>query len=282
MRCELGADQIESYRRDGYLVIDDFLDEDELAIWRHAFDEAVRERLDAARRVASSEQAIGEVPPPDEDIRPEVWPPSLRFVQFMNVWRSHSTMRSLLHDPRIGRMATELAGVDGVRVWYDQTFIKAPWAGATPLHQDNPYWSFTSTDAISLWLALDDVEVSSGALCYLPGTHLDRSWRQAEDVSFDAIFRVHEEWADIEPVFCPVRAGALLWHNGLTVHGSGPNMAPRPRRVMNCAFMPVGSTFNGIQNVLPDSVFSTLTEGDPLDDDERNPLVYSAAATTTV
>jgi ectoine hydroxylase-related dioxygenase (phytanoyl-CoA dioxygenase family) len=195
----------------------------------------------------------------------------------MNVWQTDEQMRSLLHDERIGQMAATLSQVDGVRVWYDQTFVKRPWAGPTPLHQDNPYWSFTSTDALTIWVALDDVDLKNGALCYLPGTHLLAEWKQAEDVTIDSIFGVHPGWRSIEPVFCPIRAGGVLWHNGLTVHGSGANLSPHPRRAINCAFMPDGATFNGQQNVLPDDVYSRYRIGDVLDDDERNPLIFARA-----
>jgi hypothetical protein len=51
-------------------------------------------------------------------------------------------------------------------------------------------------------------------------------------------------------------------------------MTPRSRRAMTCAYMPDGSTFNGQQNVLPESYFSSLTLGDVLDNDEQNPLIY--------
>jgi hypothetical protein len=64
-------------------------------------------------------------------------------------------------------------------------------------------------------------------------------------------------------------------HNGLTAHAAGANVTPRPRRAMTCAYMPDGSTFNGVQNVLPDDYFAALALGDVLDDDSVNPLVWS-------
>jgi len=51
-------------------------------------------------------------------------------------------------------------------------------------------------------------------------------------------------------------------------------MTPNTRKAMTCAFMPVGSTFNGNKNVLPDDYFKTLKIGDLLNNDEQNPLIY--------
>jgi len=68
-------------------------------------------------------------------------------------------------------MVSRLAGVDGMRVWHDQTLQKMPWANPTAWHLDNPYWSFYSRQAISIWIALDDATLENGCMAYLPGTH---------------------------------------------------------------------------------------------------------------
>ncbi len=88
------------------------------------------------------------------------------------------------------------------------------------------------------------------------------------------LFRVYPDWKAIEPVSCPCPAGSAVFHNGLVAHGAGANMTNRPRRAMTCAYMPTGSTFNGVQNVLPTEYFGTLTVGDTLVDDRVNPLVW--------
>lgn len=47
---------------------------------------------------------------------------------------------------------------------------------------------------------------------------------------------------------------------------------------MTCALMPAGATFNGIQNILTDDQVAALHEGDELNDDVQNPIVYAAAS----
>jgi hypothetical protein len=51
-------------------------------------------------------------------------------------------------------------------------------------------------------------------------------------------------------------------------------MTPGYRRAMTCAFMPDGSTFNGIRNVLPECYFNSLRIGDVLNNSEQNPLIF--------
>jgi phytanoyl-CoA hydroxylase len=52
-------------------------------------------------------------------------------------------------------------------------------------------------------------------------------------------------------------------------------MTPGYRRAMTCAYMPDGSTFNGVnKNILPTEEFEKLKKGDPLVNDALNPVVW--------
>ena len=113
-------DEVVHYRDNGFVVIEDFLDPTELDDWRNAVDEAVLLR------------GKDKVPWGEED-----WPESAIFKQIMQLWMDNERMKALLHDERIGRMAADLAGVDGVRIWHDQALIKMPWANPTSWHQDD-------------------------------------------------------------------------------------------------------------------------------------------------
>jgi ectoine hydroxylase-related dioxygenase (phytanoyl-CoA dioxygenase family) len=244
--------------------LDDFLNGDELAEWRAATDEAVAQRLQVVNpgltNQTDADRYYAQV-----------------FTQCLKLADTHDGMRKIMHDPRLGKLASTLAGVDGIRIWHDQALIKPPYGNPTAWHLDNPYWSFSSRDSISIWVALDDATLSNGCLYYLPGTH--RSGR-FETVGIGehlgGLFKLYPEWLDITPVACPCRAGSAVLHNGLTAHGAGANMTNKPRRAMTCAYMPDGSTFNGTRNILPDDYFNSLTVGDVLNDDSINPLLWHA------
>ncbi len=184
-------------------------------------------------------------------------------------------MKELILDPRIGRMATELAQTDGMRVWHDQALIKQPWANATAWHHDNPKWSFYSPDAISIWIALDDATAHNGCLYFLAGSHKQTTYVNvpiAENMS--DLFREYPDFVNMESIAAPMKAGSCSFHNGLLAHGAGANMTAGWRRAMTCAFMPYGSTFNGIQNILTDEQVAAYDIGDELNDDHQNPVVY--------
>ena len=274
MRADITADEIDFYRTNGFVVIPDFLDATELATWRSAVDAAVAERVARFSHPGGGDQPVDD---PDRSYYDRV------FVQRVNLWQTNEAVRPLILDEHLGRIATELAGVDGLRVWHDQALVKPAYGNPTAWHLDVPYWSFTSPDAITVWVALDDATAQNGALCYLPGSHLARKFDNVGiGDHIGALFDVYPEWRDIEPAVCAVPAGGAVFHNGLTAHGAGANMTPRPRRAMTCAYMPDGARFNGIINVLPPSMLARLEPGDLLDDEGQNPLVYSRPVPATL
>ena len=108
------------------------------------------------------------------------------FVQRINLWATNQRVKDLWlkYGQEIGRVAAVLEGVDGIRIWHDQALVKEPWANPTTLHVDNPFWPFSSPNACSIWMPLDDVDEQNGALFFLPGSH--RFIQQRERAKHDA------------------------------------------------------------------------------------------------
>ena len=258
----LTEEHIESYRDNGFVAVEGFLNDDELEEWRRCTEEAVEERIGGSIEFLTNQKD------------PNAFYAQV-FTQCLRLADTHDGMHKLIFDERLGKMGANLAGIDGIRIWHDQALIKPAHGNPTAWHLDNPYWSFSSRHAISMWIALDDATLSNGCLWYLPGTHKLATYDNAgigENLS--GLFAVYPDWKTLEPMAAPVRAGAIVWHNGLTAHAAGANMTIHQRRAMTCAYMPDGSTFNGIKNILPEDYFNTLKIGDPLDDAVQNPLVW--------
>jgi ectoine hydroxylase-related dioxygenase (phytanoyl-CoA dioxygenase family) len=159
-------------------------------------------------------------------------------------------------------------------------FIKSEGKPGQAWHQDEAHIPTRDRSLTAIWIALDDATVQNGCLWYLPGTQRSGRFERTElGPNFGGLFVHYPEWLELEPVAAPCAAGGAVFHNGLVAHAAGANMTPRPRRAMTCAYMPDGSTFNGVQNVLPDGYFSSLAVGDVLDNDVINPLVWRAGVT---
>jgi len=269
MQYELTEEQVRRYRDNGFIVIDNFLSPEELEEWRSHVMAAVKER--AGQKMPGKDLKTGEADGINEDA--DYF--GKVFDQLINLWQTHEGVKKLMTDPRIGQMAAQLAGVDGIRIWHDQALFKRPWANPTAWHLDTPFWSFADRKALSIWVALDDATMENGCLYFIPGSfHTTRFENSGIGKNMDGIFTVYPKLVTAPSVAVPMNAGSCSFHNGLTIHGAGANMTPGHRRAMTCAYMPDGNVYNGQPNVLPDAYVKHLAIGDPLNNDEQNPLIY--------
>jgi phytanoyl-CoA hydroxylase len=272
MKHQLTKEQIESYQASGFIVIENLLSEEELEHWRKTVTMAVEER--AGIKIPGKEIRTGEADGINEDA--DYF--GKVFDQLLNLWQTNEGVKKLMLDERLGRMAAELAGVDGIRIWHDQALIKRPWANPTAWHLDTPFWSFSDRNAISIWVALDNATLENGCLFFIPGSHKQTNFDKITiGKNMDGIFDVYPQMKNKMPVAAPMKAGSCSFHNGLTIHGANANMTSGFRRAMTCAYMPDGNVFNGEPNVLPDAYLEKLKIGDALNNDEQNPLIYHAS-----
>jgi len=265
MKTDVTPEQVAEYRENGFLACRGFLSGEEVVELKSAVLEAVATM--GRRKVPE-----GGLPLEEGDTYYDKV-----FTQRLNLWRLNPTVKRYMLSPELGRMLCDLSGVAGYRVWHDQTLIKEPYGNATGWHLDNPYWSFDSHEAISIWIALEDATLENGCMWFVPGSQRLATFRNASltQPNMGSLFTIYPEMATIDPVPVPMKAGDCSFHNGLTAHGAGANMTRRRRIAMTCAYMPVGSTYNGKQNILSDAYVATLKNGDALVNDDWNPLVYA-------
>lgn len=270
MKNELTPQNIAQYQRDGFLVIEDFLSAEELDLWRNALAEAVEKRQ--GNKMPDRKEVYGTGDDADKSYFDNV------FDQLINLWIDNEKMKQIMLDERLGKMAAQLAGVDGIRIWHDQALIKRPWANPTSWHLDTPYWSFSDRRALSIWVALDDATYENGCLFFIPGSSHETTFdNPGIGKNMGAIFNTYPRFKASKSVAAPMKAGSCSFHNGLTIHGAHANMTPGYRRAMTCAYMPDGSTFNGTPNILDEEVLANLKVGDLLNNDAITPLIYHKA-----
>jgi phytanoyl-CoA hydroxylase len=130
---------------------------------------------------------------------------------------------------------------------------------------------------------LDDATLQNGCLYFIPGSHKGTNFDKITiGRNMDGIFEIYPQFAKTAPVPAPMKAGSCSFHNGLTIHGAGANMTSAWRRAMTCAYMPDGNLFNGEPNILPEPYLSSLKTGDPLNNNDQNPLIYAANSSLQV
>jgi len=118
-----------------------------------------------------------------------------------------------------------------------QYFNKAPSVGLpTPPHQDGYYFNLTPCEAVTIWLALDDVDEENGCVHYAARSHElgllphDRT----NTLGFSQGLRDQSICANPDTdIPCHAKPGDLLAHHALTVHWAGGNTSmTRTRRAL--------------------------------------------------
>jgi phytanoyl-CoA hydroxylase len=269
MKSNLSKEEINFYADNGFVVIEDFLSPEELEHWRKSVAEAMMERN--GQKIPGKAITMGE----DDGINKDAEYYSNVFDQILNLWQTNAKVKELMVDPRIGKMAADLSGADGIRIWHDQALVKRPWANPTSWHVDTPFWSFSDRKALSIWVALDDATLENGCLFFIPGSHKVTTFENPGiGRNMNAIFDCYPNLVKSPSTAVKMKAGSCSFHNGLTIHGAHANMTPGFRRAMTCAYMPDGNTYNGQRNILPNDYLKTIKVGDLLNNDEQNPLIY--------
>ncbi|MGH8620404.1 MAG: phytanoyl-CoA dioxygenase family protein [Burkholderiales bacterium] len=220
------AEQIEAFRRDGFVVVPDLLSADELARFGPAVDAAVAARMRHDTRRLAEKSAYEQ-----------------SFQQCMNLWEDHPAVRPLTFHQRLGAAAAALIDAPALRVWHDQALYKEAGGRPTDAHQDQGYWPIAETDTLTAWIPFDGSTLESGAMAYVPGSHrfgvrkfINIFFGEPEDLI------AAPEARGVAPVFVEVPRGGVAFHHGLTFHLANPNRTDRTRRVHTIIYFRDGCT----------------------------------------
>ncbi|MEX2512461.1 MAG: phytanoyl-CoA dioxygenase family protein [Cyclobacteriaceae bacterium] len=120
-------------------------------------------------------------------------------------------------------------------------FNKPPIIGkATPPHQDGFYFMLDPMSAVTMWLALEEVDQENGWVSYIRGSHKKgmRNHSPTQTLGFSQGIADFGSPADLEKeVFFPAQPGDLLVHHALTIHRAGPNTSRnRSRKAMGLIY----------------------------------------------
>jgi hypothetical protein len=162
--------------------------------------------------------------------------PSTILFHALGAWRISPGLHDVLWNPRFLVAASQLLGDRPVRFWHDQLFWKpAKQGGVVAWHQDYSYWTRTKPVAhLTCWCGLDDATKENGCLQYIPGSHkwglLPKPVIAGELEGIKDFLNDEQKKQFERPRFAELKAGEAVFHHPLTLHGSGANTSPRPRR----------------------------------------------------
>ena len=160
------------------------------------------------------------------------------FLQVMNIWRESAIVKEFVFSRRLARIAAELMGTAGVRMYHDQALYKEGKGGFTPWHADQYYWPLSSTHSITVWIPLQKTPMEMGPLAFAPKSHLHDLGRDLE-ISDQSESKIEKKLlaANLGQFEEPFELGEVSFHSGWTFHRAGRNLTDRPREVMTVIYM---------------------------------------------
>jgi phytanoyl-CoA hydroxylase len=237
----LSTEQLDQYRRDGFLVIRNHLDEENVRRWRDRLVEIVTGRAERSKRMLVMKDVMvakGAVTPGNE----------LEAIAKVQDYEGDPVLDTYAHDERVLEVMRDLIG-DEIMSIHTMLINKPPNVdGRHPLHQDLLYFPFRPADLIAAsWTALEPVTRENGCLVVVPGSHrgeLHRHGRPdweyvnvaylgAVDVDDQIEKRLHLEMAPGDTVF----------FHPLLLHGSGRNRTSAFRRAISAHYSSVEVTW---------------------------------------
>ncbi len=205
------------YRKNGFVLIEDFLSPEELDLLRAETTRICRNELGAA--LAGAELDAG---PSDMDV--------LR--QFLCIHFPHkvsAVMLGLLSHPQAVANLIEVIGPD-VKAMQSMLFVKSEGKPGQAWHQDEYFIPTRDHSLTAIWIALDDANVTNGCLWALPGSHRDGviyPEREIDDLRFDCTTEAYQfPYRDEDSIPLEVAAGSAVIFDGYLLHRSLPNTAP--------------------------------------------------------
>jgi phytanoyl-CoA hydroxylase len=218
----LTSQQIETYRRDGYLVIPHLIEGAQLTELRALTDRIVTE----ARGVAANDD-LYDLEPSHSAMLPRV-----RRLK-PAIFKRYDFFRALTREPRITSILSGLLGPN-IRLYGGKLNMKSAGYGSpVEWHQDWAFYPHTNDDVLATGIYLDDCDLDNGPLMVIPGSHLGPTWDHHADGRFcGAMDPAH---CDIDlskavPLMGP--AGSMTIHHARLVHGSALNTSNRQRRLL--------------------------------------------------
>lgn len=232
MRERLTEPQVEAFRRDGVVIVEDAVSPGQFDAVRRDFAAWVEE---SRRHDAAYGEMIDGRPRFDLEPGHSAERPALRRVAAPA--DISDAYLEVMADSRMTDLVADLIGPD-VRFHHCKINSKLPGAATeVKWHQDFLYDPHSNTDMVTALLMLDEVTQENGPLEVVPGSHkgpLHSLWH-------DGVFTgaVAEETAAApagETVSCTGPAGAVCLMHGCLLHGSAANRSERPRTLFICVY----------------------------------------------
>lgn len=163
-----------------------------------------------------------------------------RFYNGIDHWKDNAHFAAFAQSSPLPRLVAALLRTQRLNLYEDSVLVKEPGAiEKTAFHQDISYFHVEGHQVCTTWVPLDPVRAETGALRFVPGSHL---WKKKfrpnfftsdllmPDTEGEAVPDFHKSERSSEAVSFDMEPGDITVHHARTIHGAGGNTSRATRR----------------------------------------------------
>lgn len=218
--------QIDQFRRDGVLLVENVADEPTLRMMRAALADLVEKS-----RAVTQHDAIYDLEQDHSAQRP-------RLRRIKHPHRRHPAFHAFPRTEPLLGLLKQLLGPD-VRMHSSKLNLKAADGGSSlEWHQDWAFHPHTNSSMLAVGLMMEDCRMDNGPMLVIPGSHHGTVHDHNANGRFCGAIDPRSTPLDYASAIpCIGKAGTISIHHVFAVHGSAANTSPHPRPLLLYEFM---------------------------------------------
>ena len=207
----LSEEQIETFGRDGFLLVRGFYDQEEMKQITRWVDE-VQAYPDAPGKYQRYYET-------------SLLEPDKRMLNRLENFSPYHKGFELFFHSKLEQAMSELFGEPAV-LFKEKINFKLPGGGGFEPHQDHQAgWSTYCKICISALVGIDEATLENGCLEVAAGQHNKGMFKEWEPL-------IEEDMQGMKFVAYPTKPGDVIFFDSFAPHRSEPNLSPKPRRLM--------------------------------------------------
>ncbi len=217
----LSAGQVDAYREEGFIVVENVLSAEEVTALRAVTDGFV----ERARAVSEHDDVY--------DLEPSHSAAEPRVRRIKNPHAQHDVYAGIMRHPKVLAILQQLVS-PAIRFDTSKLNMKAAGYGAAvEWHQDWAFYPHTNDDLCAVGVMMDDCAVENGPLLCVPGSHKGPVFDHHSDGYFCGAIDPETPGLAVETAKpCIGPAGSISIHHARTTHGSALNTSDKMRRLL--------------------------------------------------
>lgn len=230
MSVRVSAEDVESYRRDGFVVLRGVVPSEVLASLAIGVD----------KNMASPSEWTNDYTPKGA---------GGRFFDDYVSWQRITEFEKAATQGPLPAIAGALMATQRPRFFHEHVLVKEPGTVTpTPWHHDDPYYGIDGLDNVSLWVPLDPVPATIALCCvrashasgrrFIPNRFRDDSPYVTNAQGFELMGDPSHWWSDPEVRACPAEPGDVVAFHFRTLHAApGTENHLARRRVVSFRYL---------------------------------------------